>query len=166
MSRILGFGLAAIVLLPIAASILYLSYAHFIESPKYADHYFEGLAEVERIEASRRWHWGRHPWGGRAYGCSFAIATLPEDASIEPPRLAEPRRHPWGWPAEWDSTPVVTEDGHHEVLEECAYALPRNLVARLRAAHDAPGSYYEAGLELLFLYAPEHRLIARIRFGD
>ena len=72
--------------------------------------------------------------------------------SEQPPEREGQRSFPMNWPAtiEWKETPVVISDGQHEVLKECAYALPQNLAVRLQTAHDAPGSLYVAGLEYLF----------------
>ena len=158
--------LGAVVLLPVAAIAAFWGFVHFVQSPLYAAQYFNGLTKIERVEASRRWHWGAHPWGGHALGCSFAIATLPLDAPATPPVRQNDKRFPWNWPSEWESTPVATKAGHHAILDDCAYALSEELVLRLRKAHDAAGSFYVAGLEQLFIYSPEHRIIARIRFGD
>ncbi len=165
----LAFGiLFAVVLLPVVAFAAFWGYLHFVQSPSYAGLYFDDLTKIERVEASRRWHWGAHPWGGSAFGCSFAIATLPPDAPEQPPERGGQRSFPMNWPAtvEWKESPVVISDGQHEVLKECAYALPQNLAIRLQTAHDAPGSLYVASLEYLFLYSTHHRIIARIRFGD
>jgi len=130
---------------------------HFIQSPRFASTYFEGLLDIEGVVESRQWHWGSHPWAGNVFGCSYAIANTSKNASLTPPK---------DWQADWVETPVTVPDGRHDILGECTYLWPEELTARLIQVHDQPGSFYSSNSETLLLYSPRVGIAAKIRFGD
>lgn len=155
--RILLGLIGLVIALPVLAFLAWWGWAHFVQSPRYAANFFAGLVEFEDVVESRRWLWGRHPWGGSAFGCTYAIVRIPKTASPTPPAT---------WERDWAATPVIVRDGRHDILDECRHLWPDALNARLIRAHDTPGSYYRSGPEVLLLYAPKEDLAARIRFGD
>ena len=153
----LALLIALLIILPLILLMSWLSWAHFVQSPLYAAKYFEGLVKIEDLQESRRWHWGSHPWADDALGCTYAIATLPDDRPIEPPSK---------WSDMWEDTPVRIPDGQHDVLNACTYLWPDSLVTRLQNAHDQPESFYSYGRQTLLLYSPAENIVARIHFGD
>lgn len=163
MSYFMKFGLYSIAVggfflaIPLAALAVWWLWAHFVQSPNFAANYFDGVVKIESVLESRRWHWGSHPWAGNSFGCSYAIATLPADASPRPPK---------NWGQNWDETPVQVSDGNHDILGDCTYLWSESLIESLTNAHGKPGSYYISGSETLLLYSPGEKIAARIRFGD
>ena len=102
------FGLiATLIALPMILSVVWLGWAHFVQSPQYAANYFDGVLNVDEVVESRRWIWGRHPWAGRGFGCTYAIVNIPESASPMPPE---------SWSANWKTTPVETSEGRHALI--------------------------------------------------
>ncbi len=146
-----------LITLPIALVVAWWSWAHFVQSPRFAETFFEDLLEIEDIVESRRWHWGSHPWGGRDLGCSYAIVNISKKV---------PLALPMDWEADWTETPVTTVPDGFDILAECTYLWSDKLVARLTRAHNKPGSYYSSTSETLLLYSPQEGVAARIRFGD
>ena len=151
------FALAVLVMAPAMAFFVWWCWAHFVQSPLFARTYFEGLLEFDDVAESRRWHWGSHPSGGRAFGCSYAIVNISKTSSSTVPE---------NWSGQWSETPVPVRDGDHGIIGECKYLWPDDLNARLSRAHDNSGSYYSTVSETLFLYSPVEGIAARIRFGD
>jgi hypothetical protein len=153
----ISYMLAIIIALPIVLLFVWFCWAHFIQSPTFARTYFKDLLEFEDVAESRRWHWGSHPWGGRAFGCTYAIVNIPNTASLSVPD---------NWGDQWTETPVHVRDGRHDILGECAYLWSNELSTRLSRAHDNVGSYHLGGQETLLLYSPVEGIAARICFGD
>jgi len=150
-------ALAVLVMLAIVSIFAWWCWAHFVQSPLFARAYFEGLLAFDDVAESRRWHWGDHPWGGGAFGCSYAIVNISKTSSLVIPE---------NWSGQWSETPVTVPDGRHDILGECTYLWPDDLNARLHRAHENSGSYYSATSETLLLYSPSQGVAARIRFGD
>jgi hypothetical protein len=154
---VLSSLLAALVILPVMLFLAWLGWAHFVQSPRYAASYFDGILETYTVAESRRWHWGSHPWAGTSFGCSYDIAYIPKSASTNPPL---------NWKADWIETPVVVPDGRYDILSECAYLWSDELVAQLTKASNNPSSYYASSLESLLIYSAKEGIAARMRFGD
>jgi hypothetical protein len=119
--------------LPLVAIATFWLYAHFIENPRFARLSFENTLEIDKVLASRRWHWGAHPWGSFYSGCAYAIVSLPDTAPIVPPQ---------SWSVPWTQTPVRISNGRHDALEECLYLWSDDLGHRLIRIHDSPGAHY------------------------
>ncbi len=150
-------SVGVLITLPIVLVMVWWSWIHFVQSPRFASTFFEDLLDIEDVVESRRWHWGSHPWADNVFGCSYAIASISGNAASTPPA---------NWHADWVETPVAVPEGRHDILGACTYLWPEELNARLIRAHDEPGSYYSSNSETLLLYSPKERIAASIRFGD
>lgn len=161
---ILG-GVVIVVATPFAMVGMWSAYGHWVGSPTYAKRYFDGLIPVEGILASRSWHFEEHPWS--ADGCTFAIARLPKGVASTPPepRYADDWQFVWG--GDWMDTPLPSQVNASDILDACIYLWPAELGLDLIAARDTPGAFAaRRSIDTLFLYDPNRRLAARVRFGD
>ncbi|MEM6386485.1 MAG: hypothetical protein AAF718_09645 [Pseudomonadota bacterium] len=136
------------------------SYAYFavVVNPYFANAYFQTRVPVETVLASRRWHrLGSEPWD-----CTYAIVDLTADA----PEFPET----WGDAARWSETPApplgITTRG---ALEFCGSKYwSAEVQTRLARALSNPGSYFtrNGSGQDLWIYAPNNRIAAKIRYGD
>lgn len=154
--RWIVYGAAGLIALPLFAFLGLHAYAIVFVNPQYAARYFESRLEIGEILASRRWHrLGAEPWD-----CTFAIAEISPDLPIKPPE---------SWRPKWTPTPAAPlGDTTRDALDFCRIYYSDDTHARLKAAMDMPGSFYDRdGVgETVWIYAPQHRIAGRIRYGD
>ncbi|WP_188569638.1 hypothetical protein [Cribrihabitans marinus] len=137
------------------------------EDPVYATELFANLLPVEEILATRKWH----PRGaGLDWDCTYAIARLKDSRPEEPPTRG---RAELGWRYQfggnWRPTPAPKlGDTTRDALSFCSRYWSGPLAEELNAALKSPGSWFDRGAvgATLFIYAPDQRLAARIRFDD
>ena len=71
------------------------------------------------------------------------------------------------WGGDWQQTPIDPEFARRNILERCAHLWPEELAAELEDIRDTPGSFAaRRSFETLYLYAPDRRLAAMVRYGD
>lgn len=137
------------------------------EDPGYAAELFAGLAPVDEILASRKYHQkGSEPWD-----CTYAIARLGPDAPVIPPTRAWDNELGWQYAfgGEWKGTPALPlARNARDAFGFCEKYWSKPLAKELDKAMANAGAWYSrsGSSELVFLYAPEQRLAARVRFGD
>lgn len=162
------FSVLAVVLLVTVSGWMIWRVSSQLQNPGFAAHVFDGVVPVETIIASRKWHRiGAEPWD-----CTFAIATLAEGAPVEPPEdtRADPGwRFRFGgiWP--WRPTPAPPlGDTTRDALAVCRSYWSDEIGRTLDHAMSTSGAWYARDPvgETVFLYAPDIRLAARIRYGD
>lgn len=137
------------------------------EDPVYASELFHGLAPVQEVLASRKWHRkDAEPWD-----CTYAIVRLTPDAPLVPP--VRVRDNDLGWRyvfgGNWIPTPAPKlGDTTRDAIGFCAQYWPNDLTAEITQIIANPGAWYDRDRvgETVYLYAPKSRLAARIRFGD
>ena len=143
------------------------------EDPIFAAHFFEELLPVTEVLQSRR----HHP-RGETWGCTYAIARIGDPLPLHPPsrdlreRPVDPNdQTPWDFHfgGDWLETPAAALGANtKDSIGFCQINWPETLQQEMRDAMATPGAWYmrDVSRETLFLYAPEQRLAARVRFGD
>lgn len=140
-----------------------------LENVSYARSFFDGLAPVSAVLASRRWH----PLSGGIYSfdCTYAIVRLDENAPHDPPTAIDGREWNFWFGGGWLPTPAKSprRENDHDTIHECADHFGPALAAELGDSLAQPGSWYVSrggGEETLDIWSPTKRLAAHIRIGD
>lgn len=154
--RWLVWAVFALGAFPVVAYFALLAYLALFVNPGHANEYFEDKFEVEAVLASRRWHrLGAEPWD-----CTFAIVQIAADLPTHPPET---------WQGDWNPTPAAPlGDTTRDAVSSCQHYWSDDVLSWLVRALTEPGSFYarDGVGENLFIYAPSHRIAARIRYGD
>ncbi|MBO9477358.1 hypothetical protein J7382_07420 [Shimia sp. R11_0] len=137
------------------------------EDPIYAMRLFEDLVPVAEVLATRRYH---HR-GAEAWDCSFAVVRIADGAPEVPPSRAWDSGMGWqfAFGGDWKPTPSpALGNSTRNALGFCSHDFSKELVAELQRIMTTTGAWYSRDRvgETLYIYAPEPRLAARIRFGD
>ncbi len=154
--RWIAYGAAGLIALPLFAILGVYAYNAVFVNPKYTAQYFEGQLEIGKVLASRRWH----RLGAEGWDCSYAIAEISPDLPPDPPE---------SWQIEWKPTPAAPlGETTRDAVDFCRTYYSEDTQARLESALTTPGSFYDRdGVgETVWIYAPRHRIAARIRYGD
>ncbi|MEX3014800.1 hypothetical protein [Gymnodinialimonas hymeniacidonis] len=134
------------------------------DDPVYADQVFAGVLDYDAVLASRAWH----RRGAEAWDCTYAVVSLPEDASSEPPTSdAEAWFLRYG--GSWLETPMPPlADRTRDAVAFCARYFDDVLNTRLAYALTEGGSWHIIGSvgETVHIYSAPQRIAARIRYGD
>ncbi|WP_317960112.1 hypothetical protein [Phaeobacter inhibens] len=137
------------------------------EDPLYAIELFDGLLPVEKVLETRKWHAkGAEPWD-----CTYAIVRLKDVLPAEPPTRSWRNERGWQYRfgGDWQRTPAAPLGPNtRNAIQFCSKYWKDELVAEMQAVLHSDDAWYSQGRvgETLFIYAPQGRLAARIRFGD
>lgn len=116
----------------------------------------------DQVLATRRWH----SIAG-TFGCTYAVVRLPQDAAQRPPAALSGRKFPLNMPSEWQETPGPTMSNiNMGWFLDCRPKLGDELFGAMTDALEAPGGWWAAGSENIFVYSKTARLAYRLRHGD
>jgi len=123
--------------------------------------------EYGAVLESRKWH-------SQALGCTYAIISLPGNASFAPPKQ-------WLNEIAWYKTPVVFDKEAknyycHNLICNCEGELDSKTMGRLSSLLSNPGSFYYFHNHrpphsymwqgVIYIYSKPEKLAAMVRFGD
>ena len=154
--RWLGGLLAVILALPVAGYLAVHAYIALLVNPHHAAKFFADKFPVESTLASRRWH----RLGAEAWDCTYAVVEISQDLPEAPPA---------SWQADWKPTPAEPlGETTRDTLGFCSRYFSEDTQARMKAALGSKGAFYSRGQvgNTVLIYAPRHRIAARIRFDD
>jgi hypothetical protein len=125
----------------------------------YASKFFSGLVAYDKVLESRKWHF-------EVFGCTYAIVSLQDGASISPPST-------WSGNEAWSKTsvrltPPTQHDGPTNTASVCVAkgVFSSDVAARLQKSVSEPGSHYRVFDSSISIYSAPQKIAAFVRYGD